>query len=169
MAYNQPPHLGYNLVEATAPFLTVPREMTVGVDEAFSLLITGRNVRSLSLSKSILPDGTSKSYDVPAGFERTIDNVRHTITIEGTPAQEGDYQFVVQLTGLGSERVTDTLVVHAVNASGIGESFVRSAEKTTVYDLSGHRLHTSLECLPSGIYVITRETVNGVITRKIVK
>ena len=67
----------------------------------------------------VLPDGTTKAYGIPDGFERQNDAVNHTITISGVPTVEGDYKFVVRLTGLGGEKVEKTLTLHATAASGI--------------------------------------------------
>ena len=78
-----------------------------------------------TLTKSILPDGTSRSYNVPEGFTRTVE--KPNITIAGTPDQIGDYQFVIQLTGIGGEKVTGTLVVHVTNATGITSHSIRQS------------------------------------------
>ena len=119
VAYNQPPHLGYNLAEAMAPQLDVPDEITASVGDSVSVFIKGRRITTLTLVKSILPDGTTKAYGIPDGFERQNDAVNHTITISGVPTVEGDYKFVVRLTGLGGEKVEKTLTLHATAASGI--------------------------------------------------
>ena len=119
VAYNQPPHLGYNLAEAVAPQLIVPKEMSVAVGDSISFLIKGRNVTALTLLRSLLPDGSYKAYGIPEGFTRQSDAVNHTLTISGRPQMVGDYKFAVRLTGLGGEKVVDTLVVHATETAGI--------------------------------------------------
>ena len=113
-AYNQPPHLGYNLAEEMLPKLVCEeKEMTVAVGQEMTFSATALNSKTLSLSLSILPDGTTKASNVPEGFTRTINYVAKTLVITGSPQMEGDYQFVVTMTGLGSEKVSDTIVVHA--------------------------------------------------------
>ena len=126
VAYNQPPHLGYNLAEVVGPrFLNEKMDTTVQIGQEMSITLTAKNVNSISLTKSILPDGTSKSYNVPDGFTRTVE--KPNITIAGTPNQIGDYQFVIQLTGIGGEKVVGTLVVHVTDATGIASHCIQSS------------------------------------------
>ena len=173
VAYNQPPHLGYNLAEAVAPQLTVPTEMSVAVGDSISFTIKGRNVTGMSLLKSILPDGSYKSFGVPDGFERQNDNTAHTITISGVPQMAGDYKFAVRLSGIGGEKVQDTLVVHAIGATGIGVVTAipeSPSSHTVIYDLSGHRMPVSdVNGLPKGAYIVRRETPTGTVIQKIMK
>ncbi len=166
-AYNQPPHLGYNLVEATVPHLVVPREIEATLNEPVEFLIAGDFVKTNLLVKSILPDGTYKSYNVPEGFARSTAN--KVITVTGTPTQVGDYKFAVKLTGLGGEVVNDTVVLHVAAPTGVVAAPVKVAYKTEIYDLSGRKLPVTDEnSLPGGIYVIKRETPDGVEIRKVV-
>ena len=168
-AYNQPPHLGYNLAEAYAPRLTVPVEMNAVVGENIEFTIKAANVTAMSLVRSYLPDGTSKAYGVPEGFTRTSNTTDHTITISGVPAQEGDYKFAVKLTGLNNDVVYDTLVVHSQNVTGLSEVIYHTSS-IAVYDLSGHRLPVNnIGSLPKGVYIVRRETPSGVVIRKITK
>jgi rhamnogalacturonan endolyase len=167
-AYNQPPHIGYNLVEATVTHLVVDKEINAEVNEPVEFLIAADFVKTNLLVKSILPDGTSKSYNVPDGFTRTTAN--KVITISGTPTQVGDYKFAVKLTGLGGEVVNDTVVLHVAGTTGIVAAPVKTTYKTEIYDLSGCKLPVTDEnSLPRGIYVIKRETPDGVEVRKVVK
>jgi rhamnogalacturonan endolyase len=167
-AYNQPPHLGYNLVEATVPHLVVPREIDATLNEPVEFLIAGDFVKTNLLVKSILPDGTYKSYNVPEGFARSTAN--KVITVTGTPTQVGDYKFAVKLTGLGGEVVNDTVVLHVAAPTGVVAAPAKVAYKTEIYDLSGRKLPVTDEnSLPGGIYVIKRETPDGVEIRKVVK
>ena len=166
-AYNQPPHIGYNLVEATVPHLVVPREIEATQNEPVEFLIAGDFVKTNLLVKSILPDGTYKSYNVPEGFARTTAN--KVITVTGTPTQVGDYKFAVKLTGLGGEVVNDTVVLHVAAPTGVVAAPAKVAYKTEIYDLSGRKLPVTDEnSLPGGIYVIKRETPDGVEIRKVV-
>ena len=117
-AYNQPPHLGYNLAEEMAPhFVDSPMDIMATVGDSVKVVIQGTNAKSIAITKSILPDGTSKFYNVPTGFTKVIDNTTLTATIAGVPEMEGDYQILLQLMGKdGKEKVVDTLVIHAVAA-----------------------------------------------------
>ena len=167
-AYNQPAHIGYNLVEATATHLVVDKEISAKVNEPIEFVIAGDYVKSILLVKSILPDGTYKGYNVPAGFTRTTAN--KVITISGTPTMEGDYKFAVKLTGLGGETVNDTIVMHVAGTTGIVTTPVKTTYKTEIFDMSGCKLPVTDEnSLPRGVYVIKRETPSGIEVRKVGK
>ena len=171
-AYNQPPHIGYNLVEATVPHLVVPREIEATVNEPVTFIMAGQFLKSnIMLVRSILPDGTYKGYNVPEGFTRTTNSSTHVTTISGTPTQVGDYKFAVKLTGLGGESVADTLVLHvAAGPTGIVTTTPQVSYRISIYDVSGRLLPITDEALlPKGIYVIKREGPSGVELRKIVK
>ena len=167
-AYNQPAHIGYNLVEATATHLVVDKEISAKVNEPIEFVIAGDYVKSILLVKSMLPDGTYKGYNVPAGFTRTTAN--KVITISGTPTMEGDYKFAVKLTGLGGETVNDTIVMHVAGTTGIVTTPVKTTYKTEIFDMSGCKLPVTDEnSLPRGVYVIKRETPSGIVVRKIAR
>ena len=167
-AYNQPPHIGYNLVEATVTHLVVDKEINAEVNEPVEFLIAADFVKTNLLVRSILPDGTYKAYNVPDGFTRTTAN--KVMTITGTPTQVGDYKFAVKLTGIGGEVVNDTVVLHVAGTTGIVAAPVKTTYKTEIYDLSGCKLPVTDEnSLPRGIYVIKRETPDGVEVRKVVR
>lgn len=167
-AYNQPAHIGYNLVEATATHLVVDKEISAKVNEPIEFVIAGDYVKSILLVKSMLPDGTYKGYNVPAGFTRTTAN--KVITISGTPTMEGDYKFAVKLTGLGGETVNDTIVMHVAGTTGIVTTPVKTTYKTEIFDMSGCKLPVTDEnSLPRGVYVIKRETPSGIEVRKIAR
>ena len=172
-AYNQPPHIGYNLVEATVPHLVVPREIEATVNEPVTFIMAGQFLKSnIMLVRSILPDGTYKGYNVPEGFTRTTNSSTHVTTISGTPTQVGDYLFAVKLTGLGGESVADTLVLHVAGPTGIvtAPASVSESIRYSVCDMSGRELPvTDLASLPKGIYIIKRETADGVEVRKVVR
>ena len=169
-AYNQPPHIGYNLVEATQTHMTVDRDVYAELNEPVEFLMAGDYVKSMLFTRTILPDGTYKSYKVPEGFTKTKDNTTQIITITGTPTQVGVYKFAVKLTGLGGEAVTDTVYLHVAAPTGIVATTPQVSYKTTIYDVSGRLLPITDEALlPKGIYVIKRESASGVELRKIVK
>ena len=168
-AYNQPPHIGYNLVEATVTHLVVDKEMNAEVNEPVEFLIAGDFVKSISVVRGFAPDGTSRR-NCPVGFSQQIDAETHRINITGTPTQVGDYKFAVKLTGLGGEVVNDTIVLHVAGTTGIVDAPAKTTYKTEIYDLSGCKLPVTDEnSLPRGIYVIKRETPDGVEVRKVVK
>ena len=169
-AYNQPPHIGYNLVEATQTHMTVDRDVYAELNEPVEFLMAGDYVKSMLFTRTILPDGTYKAYNVPEGFTKTRDNTTQIITITGTPTQVGVYKFAVKLTGLGGEAVTDTVYLHVAAPTGIVATTPQVSYKTTIYDVSGRLLPITDEALlPKGIYVIKRESASGVELRKIVK
>lgn len=168
-AYNQPPHIGYNLVEATVTHLVVDKDINAEVNEPVEFLIAGDFVQSISVVRGFAPDGTSKR-SCPVGFSQQIDAVTHIINVTGTPTQVGDYKFAVKLTGIGGEVVNDTVVLHVAGSTGIVAAPVKTTYKTEIYDLSGCKLPVTDEnLLPRGIYVIKRETPDGVEVRKVVK
>ena len=168
-AYNQPPHIGYNLVEATVTHLVVDKDINAEVNEPVEFLIAGDFVQSISVVRGFAPDGTSKR-SCPVGFSQQIDAVTHIINVTGTPTQVGDYKFAVKLTGIGGEVVNDTVVLHVAGSTGIVAAPVKTTYKTEIYDLSGCKLPVTDEnSLPRGIYVIKRETPDGVEVRKVVK
>ncbi|MBR2184305.1 MAG: rhamnogalacturonan lyase [Prevotella sp.] len=168
-AYNQPPHIGYNLVEATVTHLIVDKEMNAEVNEPVEFLIAGDFVNSISVVRGIAPDGSSRR-SCPVGFSQQTDAETHIINVTGTPTQVGDYKFAVKLTGIGSEVVNDTIVLHVAGPTGIVAAPVKTTYKTEIYDISGCKLPVTDEnSLPQGIYVIKRETPDGVEVRKVVK
>ena len=168
-AYNQPPHIGYNLFEATVTHLVVDKDINAEVNEPVEFLIAGDFVQSISVVRGFAPDGTSKR-SCPVGFSQQIDAVTHIINVTGTPTQVGDYKFAVKLTGIGGEVVNDTVVLHVAGSTGIVAAPVKTMYKTEIYDLSGCKLPVTDEnSLPRGIYVIKRETPDGVEVRKVVK
>ena len=168
VAYNQPPHLGYNLAEAMAPRFMSEMKASAETGQEMSVTLKTRNANVITLTRSILPDGSIKSYNVPDGFTKTVEIPY--ITIAGIPDQAGDYKFVIQLTGMGGEKLVDTLTVNVTNATGI-EPGVRAASAVmAVYDLSGHRMPvTDIDRLPRGVYLVRRNTADGVVTTKIMK
>ena len=168
-AYNQPPHIGYNLVEATQTHLIVDKDVDGTLDEEMKFLIAGDFVQSMSVVRGVSPDGSSKR-NCPTGFSQKSDAETHVITITGTPTQVGVYKFAVKLTGLGGEAVTDTVYLHVAAPTGIVATTPQVSYKTTIYDVSGRLLPITDEALlPKGIYVIKRESASGVELRKIVK
>jgi len=172
-AYNQPPHLGYNLAESVVTQLVTDTEFDANVDEETSFVIAGKNVKALSITKSVTPSGVSRFYNVPTGFTRTTNNTTHTLTISGTPSEEGDYQFIVRLTGMDGTTSSATILLHSEKATGIVAATSEGAEGdgvNAIYDMSGRKMPVTDEAaLPEGVYIIKTDTPEGKVTRKIVK
>jgi rhamnogalacturonan endolyase len=179
-AYNQPPHLGYNLAEAMLPALydadtnmalDANTEIEVSRGSAFEFTAPMRNAKSALLYTTILPDGTKKTLVVPEGFAFAKADDNKSLTLSGTPTQEGDYVFTFRLTGLNNEIIYQTLTVHVQTATGISILQTETADtRTIIYDAAGHQLpYSNVQSLPKGIYLVQTETANGVMTRKIIK
>ena len=113
------------------------KELTTEVGTAFDYTTATRYCSLISQTKYIAPDGTSKT-GLPEGIEKNIDYTKKQLTLSGTFAEEGDYQFIIALTGLGSEKVNDTITVHVLpNASGISEIENSQLSNSKYYDLQG--------------------------------
>ncbi len=167
-AYNQPPHLGYNLAEAMmARLLNDQKEFTVEQGEEMDYVSATRYAKNVAISGSITPSGTKKFFALPEGFEGTVDNDTRIVSIKGRPAETGDYKIILKLTGRSTEVVEDTLVVHVVEASDISRvEKDLSNPKTVVYDMAGRRMPGNmLGNLPKGLYIIQQ----GERVRKIYK
>ena len=156
-AYNQPPHLGYYLPDALLPkWINEEKELALNLKDSLDYTVKGRYLKSYpSVTKYILPDGTTSTVS-PSTIKKTIDFRKKTVTLKGTFPESGDYRFVITLTGLTGEKVTDTLTVHVGNVSGIEERKTSAnAGRMTVYDTAGRRLpYQSLSELPQGLYII---------------
>ncbi len=173
-AYNQPPHLGYNLALEMAPRLADDsREFTLPLGEEMQIAVNLKHVKSASIAASYLPDGTRKVSMLPTGFKRTNDYKAQTITITGTPDQEGQYVVALKLTDLAGSTLksADTLRINVVNTTGITVPRQPvSPAVTDVYDLSGKRLpYSSLVDAPRGLYILEERTAEGVVRRKVVR
>ena len=129
-AYNQPPHLGYYLPDAMMPQLAGEKELTVSAGEAIEWVVLPRYAKSASVSNSKLPEG----------LKRTINYTTRSITFTGTITESGDYEIPVSLTGINEKSVTEYVVLHVKEATGISTipSVLQAGE--TVYDLQGRRL-----------------------------
>jgi rhamnogalacturonan endolyase len=168
-AYNQPPHLGYYLPDAMAPRLVDNTVVSAVTGQEASCELLWRYAKSASLLATLLPDGTRKAYNVPEGFTRTVDSNTKTIAISGTPQMEGDYRFAIKLTGYGNEVVNDTIVFRVgATQAGIAAVDASGSSKVKVYDTAGHLVGTSTSGLPKGLYIIRRESANGIKATKVV-
>ena len=170
-AYNQPPHLGYNLAVATAPYLEQTQyEVTKG--EEISIVIQARNTSALMYRKGVKPSGGSSTIISNLGTQtkRVIDNDKETCTITGTLTEEGLYKVAIQMTGNDGNNVIDTVYITTTAADAIVQTKVADkVTKTTICDVFGRVLPAKeLGQLPRGIYLVREESANGAVeTRKV--
>ena len=173
-AYNQPPHLGYNLAVETLPSLENKElEYTVKVGEEFSYFSNTRYAKSISQTRTYNSDNTS-IVGLPAGLKKTISTVDKTIQISGVPTAVGDYRIPIKVTSLNGKNLdaaNDTLVIHVTEADAISQVDMQSEiVRTVIYDVYGRKLPTNdVANLPRGIYIIRQETAEGVVSRTITK
>ena len=173
-AYNQPPHLGYNLAVETLPSLENKElEYTVKVGEEFSYFSNTRYAKSIMQTRTYNSDDTY-IVGLPAGLKRTISSTAKTIQISGVPTEAGDYRIPIKVTSLNGKNLdaaNDTLIIHVTEADAISQVDVQSeAVRTVIYDVYGREVPAaSVADLPKGIYVVRENTGNGVVTRKILK
>jgi hypothetical protein len=118
------------------------KEFTVAVGDKINIVLKTRYASIISQTAYYLPDGTRKS-GLPAGLEKKIDYTERTLTLSGAPTEAGDYKLLISLTGLNSEKVTDTLTIHATTSpDGIVPYVATELQQTTrppVYDILGRR------------------------------
>ena len=171
-AYNQPPHLGYNLAVATLPqLLNQELEYTVEQGQEFTYFSNTRYAKSITQTRTYDGNGTSFT-GLPAGLKKTISSTAKTVQISGVPTEVGDYKIpikVASLSGKNLDALNDTLIIHVTAADGIYNVQSTSAESsTTVYDLYGRIMPANDAArLPRGIYIIREKGANGTSTRKV--
>ena len=159
-AYNQPPHLGYYLPDAMIPRLVSDnKELTLAVNEPMSPVVFKARYTDfggVSQSYYLLADGTQKS-GTPAGIVCDTDILDNTLTLTGTPTEEGDYRILVSLTGFDNLKATDTITVHVTESQSGIHSVDFSQHSTTTqptYDLLGRRITDGLS--RQGIVIVRR-------------
>ncbi len=173
-AYNQPPHLGYNLaVEALPSLENKELEYTVKVGEEFSYFSNTRYAKSITQTRTYNSDDTY-IVGLPAGLKKTTSSTAKTIQISGVPTEAGDYRIPIKvnsLNGVSADAANDTLIIHVTAADAIRQVDVQSeAVRTVIYDVYGREVPAaSVADLPKGIYVVRQNTSKGVVTRKILK
>ena len=144
--YNQPPHLGYYLPDATAPRFTLDEQTMSEAGDSLFLTVHYVNCTGATISKVILPDGTSSSA-TSTGFKLTKDTRLCNLLINGKPADNGTWQFVLKATNPSNGiATTDTLSVAVNGVDGIETNFstqTLNAQPSTLnyYDLSGRPLN----------------------------
>lgn len=171
-AYNQPPHLGYNLAVATLPHLESDMYTEAKQNEDMAYDIQGAYISALKITKVFRPSGTSTTILAKAGFATTMDEANETLKLTGIPEEAGEYRFVVRLTDMNGVNTYDTLHVNVMEATGIEQARqANNVVKTTICDVFGHVLPAKeLGQLPRGIYLVREESANGAVeTRKVMK
>jgi len=118
-AYNQPPHLGYNLAEANQPQMTSPTVVNASLGKPMTFTVTTDKAQSIMVLKSVTPSGTSRTYNVPTGFTSQVDYNNVTLAINGTPAEVGDYEITLRITGFGNDSMEKTLTIHVTEGQDI--------------------------------------------------
>lgn len=171
-AYNQPPHLGYNLAVATQPHLESDMYTEAKQNEDMAYDIQGAYISALKITKVFRPSGTSTTILAKAGFATTMDEANETLKLTGKPEEAGEYRFVVRLTDMNGANTYDTLHVNVMEATGIEHARqANNVVKTTICDVFGRVLPAKeLGQLPRGIYLVREESANGAVeTRKVMK
>lgn len=171
-AYNQPPHLGYNLAVATLPHLESDMYTEAKQNEDMAYDIQGAYISALKITKVFRPSGTSTTILAKAGFATTMDEANETLKLTGIPEEAGEYRFVVRLTDMNGVNTYDTLHVNVMEATGIEQARqANNVVKTTICDVFGRVLPAKeLGQLPRGIYLVREESANGAVeTRKVMK
>jgi rhamnogalacturonan endolyase len=157
-AYNQPPHLGYYLPDHFNPRFEEPLDTIPAiVGDSLHFATKLRNVKTFQFLATILPDGTRKAYQVPAGFERPkYTAATGLLTLAALPQEEGIFKLAIKITGMNSVVIEDTLIVKVGTvATGIAEVSSPATGRLFIYDMAGRLMpqqHTGL--LPRGLYIV---------------
>ena len=171
-AYNQPPHLGYNLAVATTPHLESDMYTEAKQNEDMAYDIQGAYISALRITRVYYPSDSTTTVLVKAGFTTTMDAANETLKLTGKPREAGEYRFVVRLTDMNGVNTYDTLHVNVMEATGIEHAHqANNVVKTTICDVFGRVLPAKeLGQLPRGIYLVREESANGAVeTRKVMK
>lgn len=136
VAYNQPPHLSYNLESKfdTRPRITVQRgslTQAISLNEAISDVVF-----------TVLNATGAEVTGLPEGVEYTFDDSTHKGLISGTPVEEGEWTYTITTTGaLDGEdiSITGTIKVTYVDRSGRAAyfSFDSVGAETVLNDYKG--------------------------------
>ena len=171
-AYNQPPHLGYNLAVATTPHLESDMYTEAKQNEDMAYDIQGAYISALRITRVYYPSDSTTTVLVKAGFTTTMDAANETLKLTGKPREAGEYRFVVRLTDMNGVNTYDTLHVNVMEATGIEHARqANNVVKTTICDVFGRVLPAKeLGQLPRGIYLVREESADGAVeTRKVMK
>jgi len=141
VGYNQPPHLGYYLPNATAARFTLD-----DINIIHYVNCTGAQIVSVTA-----PDGTT-SETLPDGV--TMDQNTHLCNLVFNGLESAQGQWLITLSSIGSGNGTETIETFTLKfgeLTGIEEiTDNRSANRDDLYDLSGRRVKTPVQ---NGIYI----------------
>lgn len=161
VGYNQPPHLGYYLLDYVSPHFIYregsAKEQTVNFGESMKPVVCDMENCTGAIVYRTYLDGTNiKSYGVPPCFNFTK-SPDGSFSITGTPDSKGLYEIVVRSSG-GDSGVTlsDTIRILVQDAAGIesvnSENSRNGNDAETVYNLCGMRMNGLPE--RGGIYIM---------------
>ena len=155
VGYNQPPHLGYYLPDATAARLT-PSATAVGQNQPFSLAFHYNNCQGATLSQIVTPGGNVLSA-MPEGLGLQKDSRHCTLNLIGRLQEVGEWQFILNPEAPSNGlRTPLVLVLNVKDPTDIGEiaadtaASAEGANGSGCYDLSGRKADMRMS---KGIYV----------------
>lgn len=164
--YNQPPHLGYYLPDATQPRFTysqeslTEQEITLG-DSLSPVTFHYNNCTGARLSKVIRPDETTEDASSPA-YKLEKDTRLCRMTLSGKPTSAGTWQFILSATGSSNGMAaSDTIRVKVVDPLGIkditaGDSGLGPEGNDALYDLLGRKV---VRPVRPGVYIKGKKKV----------
>ncbi|MBQ9362042.1 MAG: hypothetical protein IJT97_01345, partial [Bacteroidaceae bacterium] len=165
VGYNQPPHLGYYLPDATAARFAFTDECLKMQDVAFGndmqpVTFHYNNCTGATISMTVMPDGSTVT-ELPDGFTFEKDARLCNMTLSGRPNQIGTWELVVCSTNSSNGvETTDTILVQVDEATGMEglDNFTIGQSDNSTYDLQGHRVSVSpasseSSVLPKGVYI----------------
>ena len=144
VGYNQPPHLGYYLPDATAARFTVEEAGMNETLDSLRMTVHYVNCSSVTLGKVTRPDGKTTSA-ATAGFKLSKDTRLCNATIAGKPSDNGIWQFELKATTPANGIATTQIV--SVEVSGVdGINTIEQSEDlqfdNSLYDLQGRRVNS---------------------------
>ena len=154
--YNQPPHLGYYLPDATAPRFTYdeqqPNGQQVILGDSMTVRCHYNNCTGATVISVIRPDGTTLST-LPDGFTLTRDARHCDLVLNGKPAMAGQWQFVLRPTnsanGLTTTEAISIFVDDPTDIEKITDEQPSGAKQGT-YDLQGRKVE---HIMSNGLYI----------------
>lgn len=158
-AYNQPPHLGYYLPDRFIPkFVPVKgssKEQTVTLGDSIApLVLRYVNTTTTIVDSTYTPSGKIKGLS--SEFERSMNYAAREITIKGKPSEVGDYTIVLRASGNTARpgNVYDYITIHVQEDPSSIHSVETGNGTSEVYTVSGMKVSTQSNSLPTGIYIM---------------
>ena len=141
--YNQPPHIGYYLPDATAARIgrvDGDVETDVALGDSMNLTLHYNNCTGATLTEVVSPSGSAETD----GFTVTSDKRLCNLALCGRPTEEGTWQFVLTpanpSNGLASTITIQVSVGDADAVEQIEVSGQTRSENSALYDLQGRRV-----------------------------